>query len=199
MDIFLLNIQSWAHSLFDPATYWQLSPLMLALALAAFSLLFEDVALLIGVVIVHQDPQTALQVFLGLYGGIALGDMLLYAAGRWMNRMAFIQQHMQKPRFMQVIEKLRSNVWMMLIATRAIPASRLPTFVAAGLMRVPMPLFTVIIMSTVLLWTAIVLFVGVNIVEIFRNTFGFSPAWLLVPMLFFILKPLFVFFKPLAK
>ncbi len=191
MDFSFLSNLNW----FDPMTYWVLSPIMLALALGAFSLLFEDIALFIGIAVIHHDPVLILPVFIGLYGGIVSGDLLLYGTGRWLNRLVLVKNLIQKPSVTNAVTNLRRRLWPMILISRAIPASRLPTFLAAGLMRVSMISFSLVILTSVALWTAFILFGGASLLHFVETKLNISPFWLLLPLIFFLLRP-FISFLP---
>lgn len=111
--------------------------------------------------------------FTACFFGIWLGDVGLYAlarfAGReWFERSAFCK-HSAKV--------TRSEKWfaergtLMLIFSRAIPGARLPTYLAAGFLRVPLPRFLSVTGAAAFVWTFIILFLA--------QTFGEQVArWL---------------------
>lgn len=173
---------SFIPALLTPEFYQQFSPWMLALALGLLTLLFEDVALLIGVGFVHQSPELALPVGVGLYAGIVIGDLLLYGAGRWLQHWPRLARWLAQPRIAQRATLLRGNLWPLIILCRAIPASRLPTFVAAGLLRVPALRFALVIAVSVLLWVGMVLAGGVSLIRFVEMSLGISALWLLLPL-----------------
>mgnify|MGYP003386417936 CR=1 FL=1 len=171
-------VASW----FEPMSYWQLSPVGLAVALALFSLLFEDVALLIGIATLNHNRDVAMPVFLGLFFGIVIGDVMLYATGRWLKNISMVQRFLARPSTHQRAVILKKNLLPMLVISRGIPASRLPTFLLAGVVRLNFMTFFSIIVPTVLLWVVLILFAGLNLAHLFEQSFGFSSTWLLLPL-----------------
>lgn len=182
-EFFTVLVASW----FEPMSYWQLSPVGLAVALGLFSLLFEDVALLIGIATLNHNHTLAMPVFLGLLVGIICGDILLYAAGRWLKNIPMIERFVARHATHERGLILKKNLLPMLVISRCIPASRLPTFLLAGVLKIRFLLFCSIIIPTVLLWVGLILFAGVNVSHFVEQTFGFSSVWLLLPLgMFFI-------------
>ncbi|MBY0356329.1 MAG: VTT domain-containing protein [Rickettsiales bacterium] len=160
-----------------------LSPVVMALALAGFSLIFEDIAIIIGIALLHRDASLAVPVFCGLYFGIIFGDVMLYMAGRWLQHVPYIARKLASEKAQIRMNGLRAKLLPMLVMCRAIPASRLPTFLAAGVLRIPIAQFLCIIMLTVAVWVTLVVFVGFNAANAIENYFGFSSGWLLVPII----------------
>lgn len=171
------------HHWFDPMTYWLLSPIVLAIGLGLLSLLFEDIALLLGIALLHHDSTLAYYIFSGLFLGILLGDFSLYIAGRWLKNMPFVTQMLMKPKMQRVSTKIGQHIIPMLIICRAIPASRLPTFLTAGVLKTPFKIFALIIVPSVLLWVTLILFAGFNLTHFVEETLHISSFWLLLPFL----------------
>jgi membrane protein DedA with SNARE-associated domain len=160
-------------------------------------LLFEDVALLIGVALAHSNPALLTPLFIGLYVGILLGDVLLYAAGRWLKDVGYVRRWMEKGGIATKTETVRKNFLPMLIVCRAIPATRLPTLVTAGLLRYNLPVFILVIATSVLFWVSAILLGGINLVTYMEMVLGFSSLWLLPFVAMLSLLPLF--FKRRSK
>jgi len=144
-------------------------------------LFFEDIALILGVAILHHDATLLMPVILGLYFGITGGDVLIYSAGRWLQHLPWVARRLAKPTTQTRISTIRVRVIPMLFICRAIPASRLPTFLAAGVVRVPFVKFVTISLTTVALWVALIVFGGFNLARVVEQTLGFSSLWLLLP------------------
>ena len=172
-----------AAGLFQPEFYLQHGPVVLAIALGVFSLFFEDIAILIGIAIVQHDMVLMQAVLLGLYAGFITGDMLIYAAGRWLKHAPFIARRMATAKAQAWVVRMRGHMIPMLVICRAIPASRLPTFLAAGILKVPALKYLCISMMTAGIWVTVTVIVGVNIVQMFERSVGFSSVWLLVPLI----------------
>lgn len=183
----MMTVGEWFH----PEHYWQLTPLMMALALGFFSLFFEDIALILGVAILHHDATLVMPVILGLYFGITGGDLLIYSAGRWLQHVPWVARRLEKPSTQARIATIRGRMIPMLFICRVIPASRLPTFLAAGVVRVSVTKFVAISLITVALWVGLVVFGGFNLARVVEQNFGFSSLWLLLPLAMLMLSAVY--------
>ena len=97
--------------------------------------------------------------------GIFIGDMVLYSLGRWLGRDALrraplkwlVKEHeidrmagwFSSPRGMLVI-----------VSSRFIPASRVPTFVTAGILRLGLPRLSMLLFTAALVWTPVLMLLG---------------------------------------
>ncbi len=95
--------------------------------------------------------------FLGCFLGIWIGDLLLYLAARSWGRPALRLGWVQ--RFVSAEAVTRSETWFarqgvwLLITSRVIPGTRLPTYLAAGFLRLPFGRFALITGLAVSVWT----------------------------------------------
>lgn len=121
-----------------PAALW------LALSIAGLSLITEDgaTALAAGAAGRFIDIRLA---FLSCFLGIWLGDLGLYAAARSLGQRVFAQKFTR--RFLPSQKLARAERWFRrrgiaaLVLSRIIPGSRLPTYVAAGTLKMPFAIF----------------------------------------------------------
>lgn len=97
--------------------------------------------------------------------GIFVGDMVLYLAGFTFGRRALkvpplrwmVQEH----------EIDRMSAWfssprglMVIVSSRFIPASRVPTFVTAGILRLSLPRLGLLLLVAALVWTPVLMWLG---------------------------------------
>lgn len=97
--------------------------------------------------------------------GIFVGDMVLYLAGYTLGRRALrvpplrwmVQEH----------EIDRMSAWfssprglMVIVSSRFIPASRVPTFVTAGILRLSLPRLGLLLFVAALVWTPVLMWLG---------------------------------------
>lgn len=97
--------------------------------------------------------------------GIFVGDMVLYLAGYTLGRRALrvpplrwmVQEH----------EIDRMSAWfssprglMVIVSSRFIPASRVPTFVTAGILRLGLPRLGLLLFVAALVWTPVLMWLG---------------------------------------
>ena len=122
--------------------------------------------------------------FLSCFLGIWLGDVGLYAIARMGGRRWF-----ERSRFAKYAAKVsRSEQWFakrgtpILIFSRLMPGARLPTYLAAGFLRVPLPRFLFVTGAASFVWTLLVLRVtqlfGAKVYE-WLNTYKYGGFLLL--------------------
>lgn len=131
--------------------------LLIGLALA--TLVSEDLACIAAGLLVARGafglPEAALACFLGILGG----DLLLFLAGRYGGRPALARPPLSWWIRPEQIE--RGEAWFrerggrVLFAARFLPGSRLPTYVAAGLLGCPVGTFTLWLVVAGAIWTPI--------------------------------------------
>ena len=98
--------------------------------------------------------------FVSCFLGIWSGDAGLYALARFAGRNWFEKSPFNK----HAAKVTRSENWfrergaLILIISRAVPGARLPTYLAAGFLRVPMARFLVITGAAAFVWTFIILY-----------------------------------------
>ncbi|MDX1953148.1 MAG: VTT domain-containing protein [Verrucomicrobiota bacterium] len=97
--------------------------------------------------------------FLACFLGIWMGDAGLYALARWAGRGWFERSSLKK--FSRKVAE--SERWfdergtVILVFSRMIPGARLPTYLAAGFLRLPLPRFLLVTGIASCVWTLIVL------------------------------------------
>ena len=123
--------------------------------------------------------------FLACFLGIWLGDVGLYALARFAGRNWFENSSLRK----HSAQVVRSEKWfaqrgaLILIFSRAVPGARLPTYLAAGFLRVPFAKFLFITGTAAFVWTFIILYLaqtfGAQIVK-WMSHYKSGSRWLLV-------------------
>jgi membrane protein DedA with SNARE-associated domain len=97
--------------------------------------------------------------FTACFLGIWMGDAGLYALARWAGRNWFERSSLRK--FSSKVAE--SERWFakrgtsMLVFSRLVPGARLPTYLAAGFLRVPFPRFLLVTGIASCLWTVLIL------------------------------------------
>ena len=129
-----------------------------------------------------------------VFVGIWLGDALLYGlargAGFRLRRWSWLRRRLHSPRVQEAEAWFRKRGWTMLWLCRAIPGARLPTYLAAGVARLPVLRFLAVTGAAALLWTAavflIVAMVGVAVGDWLRRfENGFWGLLAVAVLLFF--------------
>ena len=133
------------------------SLLILLLLLAASTLVSEDLACIAAGLLVSRGTIAFLPATIACLIGIAGGDMLLFLAGRVLGRPAL--RHAPLRWFVTEEDVERSSRWFrekglrLVLATRFMPGTRMPTYVAAGVLRTHWFAFSVAFLVASSVWT----------------------------------------------
>jgi membrane protein DedA with SNARE-associated domain len=172
-----------------PFGFFEWMPLRQATTLGVLTFIQEDVPTVTAAVLAAAGNLTWSAAFWGCFLGIWVGDALLYSVARFFGRPI-----MNRPfarRFFDSNSIARSERWFdekgswLLVSSRFLPGSRLPTYLAAGFLRLNVWRFLAITAATVGVWTGLLFLVartaGAGLVEILRtwNT-GVAAIWLSV-------------------
>jgi membrane protein DedA with SNARE-associated domain/pimeloyl-ACP methyl ester carboxylesterase len=128
---------------------------MLLIALA--TLVSEDLACIGAGLMAARGVIGLLPAIIAAFGGIFVGDMLLYAAGRFMGRAAL--RYPPFKWFLNDADIARSARWFaakgprIIIASRFLPGSRLPTYFGAGVIGAGFWMFTFYFFMASAIWT----------------------------------------------
>jgi membrane protein DedA with SNARE-associated domain len=152
------------------------SPGAIALVLALTTLLLEDLAIAAGVALATQGAISWGLSFGAVGGGIAAGDVGLYAFGLAATRVPAL-----KKRFVGApLDRARNHIERRLpsavLLARVIPGLRLATYSACGFVRVPLLPFTAWVAVAVTLWTAGLYVFSVALGQALAHSLGVPPA-----------------------
>ena len=97
--------------------------------------------------------------------GIFIGDMVLYALGRWLGRGALRQAPLKWIVKEHEIDRMAGwfgspRGMLVIVSSRFIPASRVPTFVTAGILRLGLPRLSMLLFTAALVWTPVLMLLG---------------------------------------
>ncbi len=141
-----------------PPGFAEWLPWTQATTLAVSTLVQEDVPT-IGAALLAVTGVISWQTgWLGCFLGIWLGDALLYLTARGIGR-PLLDSKLAR-RFVSSDSVKRSEAWFesrgswLLVTSRFVPGTRLPTYLAAGFLRLPFGRFLAITGVTVMFWTA---------------------------------------------
>jgi len=135
-------------------------PVRQAATLGALTFVQEDVPTVSAALLAAAGNLTWGAAFWGCFFGIWLGDALLYALARLFGR-PMLERHLAR-RFFNTASVTRSEKWFeqkgawLLVSSRFLPGSRLPTYLAAGFLRLNASKFLSITGVTVMAWTALI-------------------------------------------
>jgi membrane protein DedA with SNARE-associated domain len=152
------------------------SPAAIAWVLALTTLLLEDLAIAAGVALATQGAISWALSLGAVGGGIAAGDVGLYAFGLAATRVPMLKRRLagvpsQRARG-HLVRRLASAV----LLARVIPGLRLVTYSACGFVRVPLLPFTAWVMVAVTLWTAGLYAVSVALGQVLAQALGVPLA-----------------------
>ncbi len=144
---------------FLPAAFESWHPLAQASVLFLSTFVLEDAAALGAGLLLGTEGVGWSVAFWSCFLGIWMGDAGLYALARCFGRPWF-----ERSRFVKHSGAVaRSEAWFqrrglgLLVFSRMLPGARLPTYLAAGFLRVPVGIFLVITGIASFVWTALVL------------------------------------------
>jgi len=145
---------------FNPADlprYVGITALVVMLLLAAATLVSEDLTCITAGIMASQGRLSFTLATLGCFAGIFVGDLLLYFAGRWIGRPA-----LKAPPLKWIIsagDLDRSSEWFsrqgakVILLSRFLPGTRLPSYFAAGAMETSFRLFAFYFLVACAIWT----------------------------------------------
>lgn len=139
---------------FEAALAGMAAPWFICTALVLTTLLLEDLAIAAGVAVAVQGSLSWGASFASVAGGIAVGDLALYALGLAATRVPWLQRRLRPARSAWAREHLATRLPSAVLLARVIPGLRLLTYAACGWLRVPFAPFCAWVCLAVLLWTA---------------------------------------------
>lgn len=135
--------------------------------------LLEDLALATSILFVAEHKLTIAQAFLACFFGIAIGDLLLYLLGYSSKYFIAKVKNDTWIKYFSSLEKInKSEIFAYTIFfCRAIPGTRLPTYLCAGISHFSFIQFFLITLVSVFLWLSIAFGLGQGFLKLgFSNT-----------------------------
>ena len=147
----------------------------LALSLFLGTFVLEDLALASALAFISQGKISFPEAFLACALGIAVGDVGLYLLGRFAARIPFFSKKIQSARF-----RNDQRMDYAIVISRAVPGTRLPTYLAAGVIHYSFIRFFLLTVFSVSVWVYAALYFGQVFFSFFREN------WIAAFILFFI-------------
>ncbi len=138
---------------FQAALHGMAAPAVIALVLALTTLLLEDLAIAAGVALATQGVISWELSLAAVGGGIALGDLGLYAMGLGATRLPWLRKRYVGDKSTWAREQIVRRLPSAVLLARVVPGLRLATYTACGFVRVPIVPFTAWVILAVTLWT----------------------------------------------
>lgn len=142
-----------SYALLEAALHGRAALWLILLALVLTTFLLEDVAIAAGAALATQGALSWAWAFAAVAGGIALGDLGLYALGLGARRVPWLHRRYIAGRPLALKDRLESRLMSAVLLARVIPGMRLVTYTLCGFMRVSIPAFTACVLLAVTLWT----------------------------------------------
>ena len=163
---------AWVHDVLNGMA----SPAVIATVLALSTLLLEDVAIAAGVALATQGMISWGLSVAAVGGGIALGDIGLYALGLGATHVAWLRRRYVGEKSLWVREKITRRLFSAVLLARVIPGLRLATYTACGFVRVPFVPFAAWVSVAVALWTVGLYALSVAIGQSLARSLDIPPA-----------------------
>jgi membrane protein DedA with SNARE-associated domain len=138
---------------FQAALAGMAAPAVIALVLALTTLLVEDLAIAAGVALATQGVISWELSLAAVGGGIASGDLGLYAMGLGATRVPWLRKRYVGEKSTWAREQIVRRLPSAVLLARVVPGLRLATYTACGFVRAPIVPFTAWVMVAVTLWT----------------------------------------------
>lgn len=166
------TLQAW----FEAALTGMASPAVIALVLALTTLLLEDLAIAAGVALSTQGLISWELSLVAVGGGIALGDLGLYALGHSARRVPWLRRRYIGDKSQWAREQIVRRLPSAVLLARVIPGLRLATYTTSGFVGVPLLPFTLWVMVAVSLWTLGLYGLSAAIGQALSQHLGLPPA-----------------------
>lgn len=133
------------------------SPVAQATTLGLLTFVQEDVPTVTGALLAAAGSLSWMTSFLGVFLGIWIGDALLYLLARGVGRP--LLKNSWAKRLLHPDAVTRSERWFdargtwLLVSSRFVPGTRLPTYLAAGFLKLPFQRFLLVTGIAVGIWT----------------------------------------------
>jgi membrane protein DedA with SNARE-associated domain len=128
------------------------------LGLAVGTLVSEDASLASAAGLARVGVVSPLAAGVAVALGIWAGDVALFCAGRFASRWPplarWVDRRWRPTELQAMAARLERGAGVAILLSRMVPGSRLPLYVAAGVMRLPALIFATATAVAVLLWTA---------------------------------------------
>jgi membrane protein DedA with SNARE-associated domain len=130
------------------------APWVIAVSLVAMTLLLEDVAIAAGAALATQGAINWPLAFAAVAGGIALGDLGLYALGKASRSVPWLHRRYIAGKPLAIKGTLESRLLSAVLLARVIPGLRLVTYTVCGFAKVRPLNFSMAVLAAVTAWTA---------------------------------------------
>tara|TARA_B110001454_G_scaffold28073_1_gene27419 strand:- start:5484 stop:7058 length:1575 start_codon:yes stop_codon:yes gene_type:complete len=147
---------------------------LLSLFIGTFIL--EDVALVSCIALISEGKISTTSGFLACFLGISIGDIGLYFLGRHASQIGLGKKINSSPNIQAALLKIKSSNALnyLIFISRLIPGARLPTYVAAGIIKYSALRFSYLTFISVGIWVAVALAAGKTVHYFLMDYFWLS-------------------------
>jgi membrane protein DedA with SNARE-associated domain len=143
------------------------------------SLIQEDIAVVSGGLLIIRNNIPFMLVFLSLFIGIIVGDVLIYGLGASARKIVRIRKWLVNPKIEYAKQRLENNLTVTIFFVRFLPGILFPTYLACGLMGISFTHFFVTSIITGALYTSLVLTLIIKLGEFVIPQFGMY-GWIIL-------------------
>jgi membrane protein DedA with SNARE-associated domain len=186
------------YALAQAALQGMAAPWLIVLVLVLTTFLLEDVAIAAGAALATQGMLSWELAFAAVAGGIALGDVGLYACGLGARRVHWLRRKYIADRAPWLQDKLQGRLPSAVLLARVVPGLRLVTYTLCGFARVPVLPFMAWIVLAVSLWTVGLFWLGSALGNVIAQQLGI-PASLAVALLVGVLALAVPLWRPVKE
>lgn len=141
------------------------NPWLQGILIALSTFVLEDPTTVGSGLLVADGHVPFVAAFLGLWAGIALGDMGLYGIGRFLGPQAIRWGLIKEQHMTRVQHWFERNMVGAVLLSRFVPGMRIPTYVGAGLFQASAIRFLAVTVGATLIWTVLLLNASILIGE----------------------------------
>ncbi len=150
------------------------NPFLVFFGIILSSFVLEDAAAVLAALVV-ADGHVSMPLALGsLFIGITLGDLGLFAAGRFAARHPWARRWVKTDRAKGMQDWLNTRLIAAVISVRFLPGARLPTYTACGFLGMPFLRFALAVVVATLIWTSLLFTFALGAGKVIMTYFG---AW----------------------
>ncbi|MEM8547108.1 MAG: alpha/beta fold hydrolase [Pseudomonadota bacterium] len=164
----------------DPLSGGALLVMLLAVIVASY--VSEDLACIAAGLLAAQGVISLSAAIIASLIGLYTGDLALFLAGRWLGPPA-LARLVPEPRLVAAKHWLSVRGPLVILASRFMPGTRLPTYVAAGALQLPLVRFAAYFSIATLIWTPLLVGLAAafgNVVEAWMARYSAYAALVIV-------------------
>ena len=141
-------------------------------AIVLVSFILEDAAAIIAALAAADGRISVPLAFASLFTGIAVGDVLLFALGRYAATHPWARRWIDRDRVRAVRTWIDDRLIATVISTRFLPGARLPTYSACGFLGLSFRRFALAVVLGTLVWTALLFAISLTAGSLIMNYLG---------------------------